>query len=294
MTFITHVIDNKLGDVEYNKTFKELTTINCGGDIKWLYYPNSIVSLRKCYKYIIENNIKYFIIGNGSNTLSIIPYFDGVVISLKKMVRTLEFHEDYIEVSSNYNTISLAYELSKLKLGDLSFLGGIPGEVGGAIYNNSGSYNDNIANHLISLKYINTNGDIVEIKNSMCAFSYRHSIFHHIEGIIISAKFYIENIETEELLEVRKKKRIETQPLDERNMGSIFKNNQLIESYKIIDLLKMRGYQINDAMVSEKHANFIINRNNATGKDVLHLIELIQKRALLELGINLEYEITLV
>lgn len=294
MTFITYVLDNDLGDIEYNKSFKELTTINCGGLIKWLYYPNSINSLRLCFRYIIKNNIKYFIIGNGSNTLSVNNYFDGVVISLKRMEKSLKIYDDYIEVSSNYNTISLAYELSKLKLGDLSFLGGIPGEVGGAVYNNSGSYKDNIANHLISLKYINTNGDVVEIENSMCAFSYRHSIFHHIKGIIISAKFYINHIETEELLEIRKKKRIDTQPLNEKNMGSIFKNNSLIESYKIIDLLKMRGYRINDAMVSEKHSNFIINCNNASGKDVLHLIELIKKRAMLELGINLEYEITLV
>jgi UDP-N-acetylmuramate dehydrogenase len=294
VSFITYIIDNKLGDVEYDKTFKELTTINCGGVIKWLYYPNSIKNLTIAYKYIIKNNLKYFIIGNGSNTLCISDYFDGVVISLKKLERTLSISDEFIEVSSNYSTISLAYELSKLKLGDLSFLGGIPGELGGAIYNNSGSYNDNIANHLISLKYINTNGDIIEIKNSMCAFSYRHSIFHHIDGIIISAKFYIEIIETEELLETRKKKRIESQPLNDKNMGSIFKNNELIQSYKIIDLLNMRGYSINDARVSEKHANFIVNSNNAHGRDILNLIELIQKRALLELGIDLQYEITLV
>ena len=294
MTFITYIIDNALGDIEYNKSFKDLTTIKCEGKIKWMYYPNSINSLRKAYKYIVQNNIKYFIIGNGSNTLCISDYFDGVVISLKKTERSLDVFEDYIEVSSNYNTISLAYDLAKQKLGDLSFLGGIPGELGGAIYNNSGAYSDNIANHLISLKYINTKGDIIEIKNSMCAFSYRHSIFHHIEGIIISAKFYIKNVETNEILEIRRKKRIETQPLDERNMGSIFKNNSLIESYKIIDLLQMRGYSFNGAKVSEKHCNFIVNSGNAKGKDILFLIELIQKRALLELGISMQYEITLV
>jgi UDP-N-acetylmuramate dehydrogenase len=77
-------------------------------------------------------------------------------------------------------------------------------------------------------------------------------------------------------------------------MGSIFKNNTLIESYKIVDMLNMRGYNINDAFVSQKHANFIINKGNSSGRDVLNLIELIQKRALLELGIKLEYEITLV
>jgi UDP-N-acetylmuramate dehydrogenase len=217
-----------------------------------------------------------------------------VVISLIKLKKTLTIYDDYIEVSSNYNTIALAYELARLNLGDLSFLGGIPGQLGGAIYNNSGAYNDNISNHLISLKYIDTSGNILEIKNSMCAFSYRHSIFHHINGVIVSAKFRITSISTFDLLEVRKNKRIETQPINEKNMGSIFKNNPLIESYKVIDMLNMRGYNINDAYVSDKHSNFIVNKGNSSGKDVLNLIELIQKRAKLEFGINLQYEITLV
>ena len=156
------------------------------------------------------------------------------------------------------------------------------------------AYNDNISNHLISVKYINANGDIIELKESMCALSYRHSIFHHIEGIIISAKFYIEKIETEKTLELRKNKRLETQPLDEKNMGSIFKNYQTIPSYKIIDLLQLRGWIYNGVKFSEKHSNFIVNVNTTNGKDVLNLIELAQKRALLELGIDLKYEITLV
>lgn len=294
MSFITYIVDNKLGDIVYNMSFKDLTTIGCGGSIKWLYYPNSIPSLCMAYKYIYYNQIKHFIIGNGSNILSITSYFDGVVISLKNIEKILEINEDYIEVSSNYMTNKLAYDLSKLKLGDLSFLGGIPGQLGGAVYNNSGAYNDNISNHLITVKYIDTSGNIQEIKNSMCAFSYRHSIFHHIEGIIVSAKFRIQEKDTEEILIKRWEKRCETQPIQEKSMGSIFKNNSLIESYKIVDILNMRGYNINDAYVSHKHANFIINKGKANGRDVLNLIELIQKRALLELGIKLDYEITLV
>ena len=294
MTFVRYIIDNKFGDIVYNQTFNELTTIGCGGVIKWLYYPNSINSLRWAYKYIIDSNIKYFILGKGSNTLCISEYFDGVVITFDQIPEMLNIYDDYIEISNNYNTAKLSYELATVELGDLSFLGGIPGTLGGAIYNNSGAYNDCIANHLISLKYINTSGNIIELKNSMCAFSYRHSIFHHIEGIIISAKFNITKIDTMEILEKRKKQRLDTQPIGTKNMGSIFKNNPLIPSYKIVDMLNMRSYNINDAYVSEKHANFIINKGNANGKDILNLIELIQKRALNEYGIKLEYEISLV
>jgi UDP-N-acetylmuramate dehydrogenase len=123
---------------------------------------------------------------------------------------------------------------------------------------------------------------------------YRNSIFHSIEGIILLARFNVEKVETKLLLAERLKKRKQTQPLECKSMGSIFKNNLLIPSYKIVDLLNMRGFKINDIEVSKKHSNFIINTNEGNPRDVLKMIELIQKRARTELGVNLEYEITLI
>lgn len=294
MDFYELVNNNDLGVIECGVSFKHLTTIGTGGLIKWVYYPKDIKSLAIAYRYIIDNNLKYFIIGNGSNILASDNYYNGIVICVKKMKYNIEINEDHIVVSAFYPTIKLAYDLANKELGDLSFLGGIPGLLGGAIYNNSGAYNDNIKNHIIEVKYIDTKGVIQIINNEECAFGYRNSRFHYIEGIIIEAKLRITKCETIEKLEKRKKARQMSQPLNSKNMGSVFRNNPLIPSWKIIDALNLRGFQAGDAVVSSKHSNFIINLGNATSSDVLNIIELIEKRSKLEFGIEMIKEITLV
>ncbi|MDE7162381.1 MAG: UDP-N-acetylmuramate dehydrogenase, partial [Anaeroplasmataceae bacterium] len=259
MNFNEYVVENQLGIVESGYTFQELTTIGCGGTIETLYTPNSVASLQKAFVYIIEHNLKYFLLGNGSNTLARDTGFDGIVIHLRKLDYSYEIKDSILTCSAFYPTIKLAYDLAKEDWGDLSFLGGIPGLLGGAIYNNSGAYKDDIAHHLLDVTYINSAGKLVTLSNRDCAFSYRKSIFHYIDGIILFARFQLEKIKTSEVLERRAKERKLAQPLDSRSMGSIFKNNPLISAWKVIDALGMRGFHINDATVSAKHANFIIN-----------------------------------
>lgn len=292
MTFEEFVISNDLGTIEYGEEFKNYTTIGCGGKIKILYSPNNIENLQKAFKFIIENDLKYFILGNGSNVLAKDKEFDGIVILLKRMNYDYNIEQNILNVSAFYPTIKLAYDLALIEKGDLSFLGGIPGLLGGAIYNNSGSYNDDISNHLVDVTYINSVGNIVTIPNKLCGFGYRMSVFHYLDGIIISARFKIENIDTISILERRRKERQLSQPLDNKNMGSIFKNNPLIPAWRIVDSLGLRGFRIGNAAVSSKHANFIINLGNAKSKDIKSLIELIQKRSELEFGIKLHSEIT--
>ncbi len=294
MNFAAYVIEHGLGSVESKYTFKELTTIGCGGKIECVFFPKDIESLRRAYKFIKENNLKYFILGNGSNILASDLYFSGIVICVKKMKYSYDYKEDKIRVSAFYPTINLAYDLASKELGDLSFLGGIPGLLGGAIYNNSGAYNDNIANHLVEVKYIDTAGNIQVLEKNMCDFGYRSSVFHYIEGIIIEATLLVEKKETKHLLDARKKQRQLTQPLEAKSMGSVFKNNPLIPSWKIIDALHLRGFRIGDAAISAKHTNFIINMGNAKSSEILSLIELIETRSRLEFGIQLVSEITII
>lgn len=292
--FSQYVIEHNLGRIENNVSFKELTTIGCGGRIKVLYTPNSLDSLKMVFGYINEHEYPYFILGNGSNVLASDRDYDGIVLQLKKMEYSFEVKGDILECSAFYPTIKLAHELALLELGDLSFLGGIPGLLGGAIYNNSGAYLDEIKNHLLDVTYINSAGKLVTISKEECAFGYRKSIFHYIPGLIVSARLKLTKVKTLELLEKRAKERRLAQPLECKSMGSIFKNNPLISAWKVVDALGMRGFQMNDAAVSAKHANFIINLGNAKSNEILSLIHLIQKRAELELGIKLLCEITMV
>lgn len=293
MKFLNYVVEHDLGSVEVKYAFKDLTTIGCGGEIECVYFPKSIPALQEAYRYIKDNNIRYFVLGNGSNVLAPDYFYSGVVICLKKMPYAYTQNGDKITVSAFYPTMLLAYDLAAKRLGDLSFLGGIPGLLGGAVYNNSGAYKDNISNHITEVRYIDTHGNIQTLSKAMCAFGYRSSIFHFIEGIIIEATLSVENKDTRELLESRKKKRQETQPLEARSMGSVFKNNPLIPAWKIVDALHLRGFRIGDAAVSAKHTNFIINMGNASSRDIQSLIELIETRSRLEFGIQLTSEITI-
>ena len=294
MNFVKYILENDLGSIETNYSFKELTTIGTGGRIRFLYSPNSVDSLCKAFKFINDNDLKYFILGNGSNILASDDFFDGIVINTKTLPTYLDIYEDYISVSASYPTTKLAYDLAKLELGDLSFLGGIPGLLGGAIFNNSGAYGSEIKDVIIDVTYINKAGKLVTIERKEIGFNYRDSIFHGYKCIIASARIKVNKIKTFDRLEERLKKRKQSQPHEYKNMGSIFRNTPLIESWKVIDFLNLRGFTINGAKISEKHTNFIINYNNAKSSDVLTLIELIKKRAKLELGINLKTEITII
>ena len=294
MNFEEFVLTNNLGRIENGYSFSELTTIGCGGKIKTLYSPNNLESLIKAFCFIEEHELKFFLLGNGSNVLALDHDYDGIVIHLRKMPYSYTVSNGILECSAFYPTSKLAYDLALEEWGDLSFLGGIPGLLGGAIYNNSGAYKEDIKKHLIDVSYINSTGKLITISNKDCAFSYRNSIFHYIDGIIVSARFRVEKKKTLEQLQERAKQRKLSQPLENKNMGSIFKNNPLIPAWKVIDALGMRGFHLEDAAVSAKHANFIINTGNARSSDILRLIELIQKRSLLEFGIQLKYEITIV
>ena len=293
-SFIKFVTLNNLGVIQCDKDFKSLTTIGCGGKIKVLYYPSDTSSLALAFSYICEHNIRYFILGNGSNVLASDMLFNGVVVCLKKMPYSYEVIDDKITISAFYPTINLAYDLALKELGDFSYLGGIPGLLGGAIYNNGGAFNSNISDSLISLRYINTSGNIIELLKEECAFGYRNSIFHYIPGIIIDAKFNVKKMNTNEKLEEYKKKRMLSQPQNAKSMGSIFKNNPLIPAWQIVDALRLRGVRIGDALVSSKHSNFILNVKNAKSSDVLRIIQIIKNRSRLEFGIQLVEEVTIV
>lgn len=276
-----------------NICMSNYTSYKTGGIAKYLVYPNTIESLIELIKYIKNNNIKYFILGNGTNIIFTDDFYDGVVINLKKL-NNLLVSKNTICVSSGYSLQKLVGITVEKNLSGLEFAAGIPGTVGGAIYMNAGAYGSAMADIIDEVTYLE-NDEIKTKKREELEFGYRESCFKNNKNIIIlSTKIKLKPSNKKEIQDTIKEyteKRIKTQPLEYPTAGSVFKNPDNISAGALIEhKLNLKGHNVNDAYISTKHANFIINKGNAKSEDIIRLIKEIQREALEKEGINLELE----
>lgn len=270
----------KVGPVLENVSLKEYTTYKLDGIARFLVMPEDLIDLKKLIFYLTENHIPHKVIGGGSNLIFKNKVYEGVLISLKSFDK-LEIVDNQIKVGSGYNLMKLALKASKLGLSGLEFATGIPGTVGGAIFNNAGAYQSDMGYVVLEATVMSPNLEIMVLKNRQMDFHYRTSFFKKHPGyIILEAKMLLKKGNKEEIMEIiadRKKRRLASQPLEYPSAGSVFRNPNNIPAGKIIEDLGYKGKSVGDAVVSEKHANFIINKKNATGKDIITLIEQIKK-----------------
>ena len=236
--------------------------------------------------------MKYIIIGNGSNIILPDSDYDGVVILLSKLNET-KINENTVNAFCGVSLTYFVNELVKNNLGGLESLSGIPGTLGGAIFNNAGCYGQTISDKLDNVTYLE-NGEIKTINKEECNFSYRDSMFKQNKNfIILSAKFKLDYKKKEEMLNNIKEnmiKRNTSQPLNYPNAGSVFRNPTGYSAGKLIEDAGLKNYHINGAYVSDKHANFIINKDNASSADIIELIEYIQKEISEKYNIKLKLE----
>ena len=292
--FIKYVKDNYLGEVFTNLSFKDITTLKIGGHIACLYRPSSLDDLILGYRYICNNNIKYFVIGNGSNILASDKEYQGIVISLKDLNKITQISDNKFIVSCGINSSKFSFELAKLGFTGAEFLSVIPGSIGGAIYMNSGAYGKEMKDIVKEVTFLTENGNLKVIDISEMDFSYRNSIFNKLKGIIVSAiievKYsYIKNLAFEKIGTYKKNKKT-TQPINLLSAGSTFKNGVDFEAWNVIDNLGYRGYISNNVMVSTAHTNYLVNLGNASFQEMIQLIEKIKKDAKEKMNIDLECE----
>ena len=250
-------------------------------------------NLKKLIKIIklTKNKIPVFVLGNGSNTLFL--NYNGLVICTRKLNKVkVKKNKVYAECGVNLFNLNLTLKQNGLSGAEFSF--GIPATVGGACYNNAGAYGGQF-------------GDIVEqvlvydkkvrvIKRKDLFFSYRNSSLKQNNQIILGAVLKLEKSTSEKIDEKMKcfyKKRLDTQP-KQPSAGSVFKRDGEIIPAKIIDNLSLKCVKINGAMISEKHAGFIVNFNNATPEDVVKLIGLIKQKVKTQHNIELQQEIEII
>lgn len=272
-----------------NASLLNYNTYRLDTKCKLLVFPRDIFEFQEIM-YIL-NGSKYFILGNGSNI--ILPdYYDGVVIKLKYF-NNYNVFDEYIEVDSGVMINKLSMELSKLGYKGFEWASGIPGTIGGCIYNNAGCYGSEISDNLIDVTVFCDN-KIYCLRKDELSFSYRNSTFKmNNKFVILKAKFKFEKGDPEELLDlikVRTNKRIESQPLEYPSCGSVFRNPEGLIAGKLIDEANLKGKCVGGAMVSNKHANFIINNGNATPEDIIKLINEIKNTIKKNYNIDLVLE----
>jgi len=263
----------KCGKVIENVDLKKYTSYKLNETAKVLIVVDNEKDLLKLLNYIKENNLKYKIIGGGTN-LIFDGYYDGILIKLD--LTKLKINKNVIEVQAGYNLMALSLKVSKLGLTGMEFSSGIPGTVGGAIINNSGAYKSDMGYIVKSTKVITPELEIKELSNKEMDFYYRTSFFKKNPGyIVLSAKIVLANGDKNEIMEIikdRKKRRLESQPLEYPSAGSVFRNPEGLAAWKLIEDTGFKGKKIGDAMVSLKHANFIVNDGSVKGTDIIKLI----------------------
>ncbi len=293
MDIIKNIEELNVGTILSDVDIKEYTTYQVGGHALGLVIPDDIEGLIILLKFLRENQIKHKILGKGSNLIFGDSFYDGILIKLDKL-NDLEIKGREIRVGAGYSLTKLATRLSRLGYTGIEFATGIPGTVGGAVYMNAGAYKSDMGYIIKSVKVLTPRYRVVEMTNYDMKFHYRTSFLQkNPDYICLEATILLKKGNAEEimqLIEDRKKRRIETQPLEYPSAGSVFRNPEGDFAGRLIEEIGYKGYSIGDACVSEKHANFIINKGHANGDDIKKLIGEIQEKVKEKYGIELKVE----
>ena len=311
-----------------NEPMNKHTTFKVGGNADIFVKVKNIEELKYVIKIAKKNNIRVYIIGNGSNILVKDKGIRGIVVKIEFEYIKYEDIENnesssrskevIVTVGAGVKLMALAQELLKRSITGFEFASGIPGTIGGAVKMNAGAYGSEIKNIVVStkcldLKRYNLIGEksyiddieitepiekaneptIVELSNEEQKFEYRNSIFSRKRYVILETKFKLAYGNKEEIEKKMKElnlKRKQTQP-DSPSAGSTFKRGEDFITAKLIDECGLKGYKIGGAKVSEKHAGFVVNEGDATAQDILELVTYIKETVYEKTGKSIKLEV---
>ena len=276
-----------------NSSLKNYNTYRINASCSYLVFPKNIEELKVILQELKAKNIKYFILGNGSNIILSMEHYDGVIIKLDNL-NEIEYHDDQVTIGAGYSLIKASLNTIEHGLSGLEFASAIPGAVGASVAMNAGAYNSDMSEVVKEVKVLTDKCEIKTLKNEELEFTYRDSFLKkNKEYIVLSATFKLKRGNIAEMkaqVEERRKKRMLTQPLEFPNAGSVFRNPENAFAGELIEKSNLKGYNINGAEVSTKHANFIVNKGEAKGKDIISLIEKIQKEVKENYNVDLKLE----
>ena len=251
-------------------------------------------SLPELVEFLGRRGVPWRFLGGGSNLLVVDEGLDDVVLHLTRGLRDWSFQGNRVEVATAANLGTTVMECAKRNLGGMEGLIGVPGTMGGALRMNAGAYGTEIGSLVRALTlHRASTGRIETLASDYLRFEYRHSSFAP-DDILLSVILELPERPYAEILEKIKQcnqKRRASQPIHEKSAGCIFKNPPGHSTGKMIDELGMKGTRLGGAVISEQHANFFVNRYQATASDILRLMDLVRERVLREYGLELEEEV---
>ena len=295
---LIRLFENKdFGEILVDEPMKNHTSFKIGGPADLMIIPNGEKEIIESIRFCRDNNIRHFIMGNGTNLLVKDSGIRGVVIKIGNGFDKIDIHGDKIICESGALLSTVGRCGLKESLTGFEFASGIPGTVGGAITMNAGAYGGEMKDIVIKVKVLDKNNNIVEFKNEDMDFRYRGSKVVDEELVVLAAEFQLEKGEYSKIEEKMRDltyRRTSKQPLELPSGGSTFKRPAGHFAGKLIDDAGLRGLRYGDAQVSEKHCGFVVNKGEATFEDIFTLIKTVQKIVNDKFDIVLEPEIKII
>lgn len=270
------------------------TTFRVGGPADYFVMPETIEQVQKVVTLCKEEEITYYIVGNGSNLLVSDKGYRGVIIQIGKRFGQIEVKGNQITAQAGALLSAVANRALEAGLAGFEFAAGIPGSLGGACVMNAGAYGGEMKDVLLSVTVLTPEGEVLAIPREELELGYRTSIIEKKHYLVLEAVIELQKGDPEEIKAVMddlRQRRIDKQPLEYPSAGSTFKRPEGYFAGKLIQDAGLKGFQVGGAQVSEKHAGFVINKNHATASDIYELMRQVSEKVEEESGVRLEPEV---
>ena len=281
-------------NVKLQEPMSKHTTFRIGGPADFYLCPHSTKEVQQTVQICKEENLPYFILGNGSNLLVSDKGYRGVIIQLWKNFSDISVKDCCITAKAGALLSKVAAEALEEGLTGMEFASGIPGTIGGAVFMNAGAYGGEMKDIIKEVKVLDDQGEVRVLSNEEMKLGYRTSIVKEKGYTVLSAVLQLKKGDVSvirETMEDLKNRRTSKQPLDMPSAGSTFKRPEGYFAGKLIKDSGLRGFSVGGAQVSEKHCGFVVNKGGATAEDVTALIREVQRRVKEKFGVELETEV---
>ena len=270
------------------------TTFRIGGPADYFVMPSSAGEIKRIIALCLEQDVPYYIIGNGSNLLVADKGYRGVIIQIFKNMKDIQVEGENIRAQAGALLSKVAAAAYEAGLEGFEFASGIPGTLGGAVRMNAGAYGGEMKQVLKSAEVLTPEGEVLTLPVEEMKMGYRTSIVSRMDYVVLGAEIALREGNKGEIrakMDELKEKRVSKQPLEFGSAGSTFKRPEGYFAGKLIEDAGLRGFRVGNAQVSEKHCGFVINRGGATAREVAELMETVARRVEENSGVRLEPEV---